>query len=186
MRDAFDDAIMKSRLLVAIGLVVTSTTAASADGYLGLGVGTPPGVNDAMESFSPPSGRSLRGIAGIRFGNVSLEGALNGFGVVFKNQNRTVYQLSGALKLSLPLGSGFEAFGRAGIERTWLNLDDPRNDLMGDGFLVGAGFEYRLNAIVSNASIFVDYNIHHASLAAQDGMLDTTTRILGLGFTVGI
>jgi hypothetical protein len=160
---------------------------AAADTYLGLALGSQPGVNDAMASFSPPSGRSLRGLAGLRFGNVSLEGGLNGFGVIFENQDKTVYQLSAALKLSLPLGNNFEAFGRAGLERTWLNLDDPRNDLMGDGWVAGAGFEYRLNAIVSNASLFADLNVHRVTLEAQDNnKLDTTTRIWSLGFTVGI
>lgn len=74
---------------------------------------------------------------------------------------------------------------RAGPERTWLNLGDDRYNLSGNGFLVGAGFEYRLD-LGSHASIFVDYTIHHATLADTRSTVDETSRIWGLGFTVGI
>lgn len=178
---------MKSALLIATGLIAISGTAASADTYLGVALGTQPGINDELAMTATPVGRSLRGIAGLRFGKVSLEGALNGFDVIpNRNGPTTVYQLSAALKLSLPLGNNFEGFGRVGLERTWLNLSDPVYDLTGDGFLVGGGFEYRLNAIVSNASIFVDYNIHHATLESMANKVDSTIGIWGLGVTVGI
>jgi hypothetical protein len=177
---------MKSALLVASGVMAIST-GASAGGYLGLGLGTQPGINDEMAGAATPIGRSIRGLGGVRFANLSLEGALNGFDVVAKhNGGTTAYQLSGALKLSLPLGNNFEGFGRAGLERTWLNVGDSRFDFVGDGFLVGGGFEYRLNAIISNASIFVDYNVHHTTLENTVGKVDSTTRFWGLGFTVGI
>jgi hypothetical protein len=182
-----EEQVMKRALAAAAGLIAVSTTA-SADGYLGLGLGTQPAINDEVTAFATPVGRSVRGLAGIRFGRVSLEGALNGFDMVtHSNGDTTAYQLSAALKLSFPLGNNFEAFGRVGLERTWLNLHDPNLDLTGDGLLVGGGFEYRLNAIVSNASIFVDYNVHRATLDSQSNTkVDATTRMLGLGFTVGI
>jgi hypothetical protein len=185
MHDAFDRH-MKRALLVASGLLAISVTTASAGGYLGLGLGAQPGVNDELARVAAPIGRSLRGLAGVRFGNVSIEAALNGFGVIAGGGDQNVYQLSGALKLSLPLGNNFEGFGRAGLERTWLNVGDDRYNLTGDGFVVGGGFEYRLNAIVSNASIFVDYNVHHATLSYSTGTVASTPRIWGLGFTVGI
>ena len=139
-----------------------------------------------LQQVAIPTSRSLRGLGGIRFGNVSDEGALNGFGVNANGVDRRVFQLSGALKLSLPLGNDFEGFGRAGIERTWLNVDDERYDLSGNGFQVAAGFEYRLNAVVSNASLFVDYTIHHATLSNMSGEVSETSRIWALGFTIGI
>ena len=179
---------MKRALLVACGVMAISTTA-SAGGYLGLGLGTQPGVNsDLRNNVANPEGRSLRGLGGIRFGNIAVEGALNGFGVVTaQDGDKNVYQLSGAAKLSLPLGNNFEAFGRAGLEHTWLDLGDDRYNLSGNGFLVGGGFEFRLNLAITSASIFVDYNIHHVTLAdARDGKIDATSRIWGLGFTVGL
>jgi hypothetical protein len=176
---------MKTALVLATGILATAAPA-SAGGYLGLALGTQPGVNSEMEATATPSGRSMRVLGGARFGNVSLEGGLNGFGVLTGRGDQNVYQLSAALKLNLPLGNNFEGFGRAGLERTWLNLDDDRYNFTGDGFVVGAGFEYRLNIGISNASIFVDYNIHHATLENTRSKLDETSRIWGLGFTVGI
>jgi hypothetical protein len=176
---------MRTALAVASGLLAISTTA-SADGYLGLGVGTQPAVNDSMAAVGAPSGRSLRGLIGFRFGNVAVEGAVNGFGVATHRGDQTVYQASAALKLSVPFGNNFEGFGRAGLERTWLNLDEDRYNLSGDGFLVSGGFEYRLNAVIANASIFVDYTIHHATLEDSRDKVDATSRVWGLGFTVGI
>jgi hypothetical protein len=176
---------MKRALLVATGLLAISSTA-SAGGYLGLGLGTTPGVNDEMATTATPVGRSLRGLGGIQIGQFAVEGALNGFGVVTNRGDHTVYQASVAAKLNLPLGNHFEGFGRAGLERTWLNLDDDRYNFAGDGFLVGAGFEYRLDLGLHNASIFVDYTVHHASLENTRGKVDETSRIWALGFTVGI
>lgn len=177
---------MKRAMLAAAGLLAMPTTA-SAGGYLGLGLGSQPGVNDEMAAMAAPFGRSLRVLGGLRFGNVSLEGALNGFDVLAnRNGDTTEYQLSGALKLSLPLGNNFEGFGRVGLERTWLDVNDTFYNLTGDGFLVGGGFEYRLNAIISNASIFVDYNVHRVTLESMATKVDATTTVWGLGFTVGI
>src|SRR5262245_17465857 len=104
---------MKRVLLVATGLLSSLTATASAGGYLGRALGTQPSVNDQMATIAVPTGRSLRALAGTRFGNIGLEGALNGFNVISSGAERTVYQLSGALKLSLPLGNNFEVFGRA-------------------------------------------------------------------------
>jgi hypothetical protein len=176
---------MKRALVLATSLMAISTTA-SAGGYLGLGLGTQPGVNDEMATTAPPVGRSLRGLGGWRFGRFSIEGAVNGFGVVANNHgDQTVYQVSVAGKYSLPLGNHFEAFGRAGLERTWLNLGDDRYNFTGNGFQVGAGFEYQLDIGISNASLFVDYTIHHATLEDTRGQVDETSRIWALGFTVG-
>jgi hypothetical protein len=178
---------MKRALVLATGLLAISTTA-SAGGYLGLALGTSPAVNDEMSTTAAPEGRSLRGLGGVRFGNFSIEGALNGFGVLTKNQgDRTVYQLSAAAKLNLPLGNNFEGFGRAGLERTWLDLDDDRYNFTGNGFLIGGGFELRLRDLgLGSASVFVDYTIHHATLEDTRGQVDETARIWALGFTIGI
>jgi hypothetical protein len=177
---------MKTALLVATGCLAISSTA-SADGYLGLALGTEPGINDQfVQDVAAPVGRSVRVLGGARFGNISIEGALNGFSVLTKHVGeQTMYQGSVALKLNLPLGNHFEGFGRVGAERTWLNLQDEGANLAGNGFLVGGGFEYRLDAVLTHASIFVDYNVHHATLDAQRFQKDATTRIWGLGFTVG-
>jgi opacity protein-like surface antigen len=174
------------RVLVALGFLAISTTTASAGGYLGLALGTQPAVNDEFQQTAQPSDRSFRALGGVRFGNVSIEGAVNDFGVITGRGDQSVIQLSAALKLGLPLGNGFEAFGRAGIERTWLNLDDDRYDYTGNGFQLGAGFEYRFSLGVTGASLFVDYTIHHATLENTRIKVDETSRVWGLGFTLAI
>ena len=179
---------MKSALLLATGLLAISSTA-SAGGYLGLALGTQPGVNDEMaKDVGNPSGRSLRALGGIRFdNNFSIEGALNGFGVIAPSRgDQTAYQISVAGKLNLPLGDNFEAFGRLGLERTWLDVGDDRYNWSGNGFLVGGGFAYRLDAVLNHAALFVDYTIDHATVENTRAKRDETARIWGLGFTIGL
>jgi Outer membrane protein beta-barrel domain len=156
--------------IVALGALATS---ASAGTYLGIAVGTEPSVNDTFTAAtaSTPSGRSLRGLVGMRFANLSVEGAVNGFGVTlpaFGAEN--VYQASLSLKLSLPLGNNFEAFGRGGLERTWLTLGDAAYDYTGDGYQLGAGFEFKLDTTLANTT----------------QRFDATSGMWGLGVTIGI
>jgi opacity protein-like surface antigen len=178
---------MKRVLLVVCGVMAVSTTA-SAGGYGGLAVGTQPGVSGEFgDNTATPASKSLRGLGGYRFGNISAEGALNGFTVLTATLGeRSMYQLSAAAKLNLPLDSGFEAFGRAGIEHTWLDLG-PEAEMSGNGFLIGAGVEYRFNLGITTAAVFVDYTIHYAGLRDhRDTEFSATTRMFGLGFTVGL
>src|SRR3954467_6800257 len=100
---------MKTALLVATGVLAGFSATASAGsviGYAGLALGTQPGVNDSFEKFAPPAGRSLRLLGGARFptlapfGVFSAEGALNGFTVLAGGVERTVYQLSAAVKFN--------------------------------------------------------------------------------------
>ena len=69
--------------------------------------------------------------------------------------------------------------------RTWLNVGDDRYNWAGNGFLVGAGFAYRLDAVLNRAAVFVDYTIDHATLENTRDKRDETARTWGLGFTFG-
>lgn len=178
---------MKRALLVATGLIAMSTTTASAGGFLGLAVGTEPAMSADIKALATPSGRSLRALGGFRFGNYSLEGAVNGFGVDTGRGEQRMFQASAAFRLNLPIGNNFEGLGRAGVERTWLNVGDERYDMTGNGFLIGGGFEYRLNAVLANASVFVDYTIHRANLAdARSNEIGATSRVWAIGFAIGL
>jgi opacity protein-like surface antigen len=186
---------MKSAL-VATGVVVAMSISASSafadgergyNGYVGLGLGAEPAVNDDLANNVVPEGRSLRLLGGLRFGNIAFEGALNGFGVAVHGfGDHTIYQLSAAVKLSLPLGNGFEAFGRIGLEHTWLTIEDTVDrSFSGNGLMGGAGFEYRFPAGSTKMSVFVDYTLHHATLSNVQDDLSETSRIWALGVTVG-
>lgn len=178
---------MKRVLMVASGVVMISTATASAGGLVGLSIGTQPGVNQAAEDLAAPSGRSLRVLGGITFGKLAVEVAFNHFGVVVDREDRGVSQLSLAGKYNFPLGNDFEAFGRAGLEQTWLGVDDERYDFSGKGPLLGGGFEYKVKTGVVGGALFVDYTIRHVGLRnSRDDGADMTSRTWSLGFLVDL
>lgn len=177
------------RSLLAVALVAASASAASAGTYLGLGIGTAASPGGDMPMATSDGNRTGRVILGMRFGRLSVEGNGERFGM-FSHTNWQ-YQgtmLAAALKYSLPLGDSFELFGRAGLERTWLNTN-VAPDLAGNGWLLGAGFEYRLNLAATDASVFVDYQHTDTTLVNQTNMKtqqDETIGIWTAGITVSI
>lgn len=182
-------AVMKSACL-AIVIVAASSLPAHA-GYLGLGIGSAPAVNEDRDQLSA-DGRSGKLILGSRWSTVSVEGALGGYSVVRRlDPSRSaeafgdVYQASAALKLNLPLGNGFEAFARVGLAHTWLRGRVDEANASGNGKLFGAGFEYRLSFIAS-ASVFVDYQYNTTRLEGDRMEMDASYRMWSLGATFGL
>lgn len=179
--------VMLSRTRLAALAILSISSTASAGVYAGLGVGTAPVVNGSFDEMADPSGPSTRGMLGFRIWNVSVEGAVNGFGVNTPSAgDHTAYQASAALKLNVPVAGPLEGFGRGGIERTWLSMGNDREDLSGNGFLAGVGFELRLNAILASMSLFADYTLHHATLESMVDKVDATSHIFAVGVTVGM
>src|SRR5262245_24435608 len=118
--------------LVTVILLAASSTAARAGGYLGLGIGTAPAIHADGDRLVE-DGRSARFVAGTRWGNFGVEGAVGGYGVLNANSPSPglnvlgdLYQLSVALREILPLGGGFEAFGKGGVHHTWIDADNER------------------------------------------------------------
>jgi len=178
---------MLSRTRLVACAILSLSSSASAGVYAGLGVGTSPVVNGSFDDMADPSGPSTRGMLGYRLWNVSVEGAVNGFGVNTPSSgDRTAYQASAALKLSVPVAGVLEGFGRGGVERTWLSMGDDRQDLSGNGFLAGVGLELRFNAILASMSVFADYTLHHATLDSMVDEVDVTSHIVAVGVTVGL
>lgn len=179
---------MKSALVAVLVLSASAFTArtASADVYLGLGVGARPAVNDSLASFGDPDSRSLRALGGYRYASFAIEAALDGFRLADnRGRSPTMYQGSIAAKLGLPLGNGFEVFGRVGLERTWFDIDDSTS-WQGDGYLAGGGFEYRFKLATTSTSLFVDYTVHQATLVNARQEADVSSRMWALGFTIGL
>jgi hypothetical protein len=182
------------RACLAVVTLAALTGTASAGTYLGLGIGTSPAFNEQTEKLDAGS-RSGRLLIGTRFGNVAVEGAVGGFGMTIVNNAGLAtdfgdaYQASLALKLNLPLGNNFEAFGRAGVHHTWVSAVNEQNDVAGNGLLIGVGIEYRLNLILGQGSIFIDYQYNRATLEGEgDGArfvgnaaLDSSYRMWTLG-----
>jgi len=175
---------MKRACLVAT-VLLASTQLATAGGYVGLGIGTAPAMNNDGEELSlAADGRSGRLLVGSRWGQISLEGALHKYDALSPGREPfEVYQGSIAGKASFPLGNGFEAFGRLGLARTW--LVSPNLDKEGNGFLLGGGFEYKFNLAPTQLSLFIDYQYNAAKLDGDRGPLDVSSRMWTLGVTLG-
>lgn len=184
------------RAVLAVALVAGSSGAATAGGYVGLGLGTGPALDrsndntvltsDAIES----DGRSARLIGGFRFGQFAVEAALGGFDAAMQLNtgdsyySTRIYQGSLSGKYNHPLGDGFEAYGRLGIQRTSLSLDgDSRFDADGTGLMLGAGIEYRIK--LTGVSVWVDYQYSRASLDGELVKGDLSARMWTIGATLG-
>lgn len=176
-----------SRTALALVLVAASASAASAGTYLGAGIGTAPAVNTDFADMQS-SGRSGRLVAGMRFGRLSVEGSGGRYGLYLAGAPFDSTTLAADVKFSLPLGSNFEAYGKAGLQNTWLSTDAMGyGDTSGGGLLLGAGFEYRLNLVATSASLFVDYQYAHSSFDTDNKTpFDASARMWTLGFTVGL
>lgn len=177
---------MKRACLVAT-VLLASTQLATAGGYVGLGIGTAPAMNNDGESLSlAADGRSGRLLVGSRWGQISLEGALHKYDALSPGREPfEVYQGSVAGKASFPLGNGFEAFGRVGLARTWLVNPIGSFDKEGNGFLLGGGFEYKFNVAPTQLSLFIDYQYNAAKLDGDRGAMDLSSRMWTLGVTLG-
>ena len=173
-------------LLATIATIVTPAASASAGTYIGLGVGTAPNLDGQRVK---PDGRSGRLFAGFRFGQISVEGGATFYGVVTTGAgkgNYTAAELFAAGKYSLPLGSGFEAFGRAGLHRTSISVTPDTSSRSGVGVLIGAGFEYKLNLGIGQGSLFVDYTLNEVNLANTRNSQQENAGIWTLGVSLGL
>lgn len=180
------------RAALALALVGASSTVAAAGGFVGLGLGTGPSLSTSEDNSIASNGRSWRVLGGYRFGRISVEATIGGYDAVMALESggfrypSNVYLGTISGKYSLPLSDGFEAFGRIGLNKSWFAIEgDDRFDASGTGIVLGAGIEYRLNALVAGASIFVDYQYARSEL---DGELVKTNLNAGmwtLGATIG-
>jgi len=173
------------RSLLAVALVAASATAASANTYLGLGIGTDASPSGDLSMQTSDGNRSGRLMLGTRFGHLSIEGAGSRYGLLRGSLPYQGTQLAAALKYSLPLGNNFEVFGRGGVERTWLNPENTAADWAGNGWLLGGGFEYRLDLGVTAASVFVDYEHSDTNLVNQNDMKTEKNETIGV-WTAGV
>lgn len=178
------------RPVLAIALVAGSSAAASAGTYLGLGIGTAPSASSNSQTVEG-NGRSGKLMLGMRFGRLSIEGVASRYGMFMDSYAADDTQLSAALKYSFPLGENFEAFVRGGLQHTSIGCQNPdaamAYDASGNGWLLGGGFEYRLNAVIAGGSVFVDYE--HTSATLQNNNMasfDETAGVWMAGVTLSL
>lgn len=176
------------RALFVMSTLAGSTGVSQAGGYLGVGIGPTTAITEDAQPYSTPQGRSGRVLAGLRFGNLAVEGGLSGVGTATPHGDELLLTAWAAGKLSIPLGSGFEVFGRVGGHHTTTEIGNVEPfEISGNGLLAGAGFEYSLNLIATKASLFVDYTLAEATLTGDNNAeLDVTLRTWTLGITFGL
>lgn len=173
-----------SRTALALVLVAASASSAFAGGFVGLGIGT--GAATSGDFDIDEDGRSGRLMLGYRFGRISVEGMGTRYDMVTPDAHEwsgTTLAIAG--RYNFPLGEGFEVFGRLGLQRTNLTDDEYGNENAGNGFLVGAGAEFRIPTQAVGLSVFVDYSIIRSSMSNETySDLGLTSRIWTLGATL--
>ncbi len=180
------------RAALALTLVAASGAVANAGVYLGVGIGTAADTNASSPTNEmialQGNGRSWRLLAGYRFGRFAIEASGEQLPLILNSAGYGDTQLALQAKYSFPLGNNFELFGRGGVQRTYLNTSaQGALNASGNGWLLGAGIEYRLNAVLAGGSIFVDYE--HAETSVQNDQpdkYDTKIGMLMLGVTLSL
>ena len=179
--------------LLAAALLIASTSVASAGIYGGLSVGPDGAVQDDQFDLTS-GGRAIRLLGGYRLGRLSAEASVTGNTFTDREGGSVDHrQIALVGKYNFPLGSNFELFGRAGIQRTWITLGDrvPESyDVSGNGVIFGPGVEYVLKFVAASATIRLDYTIGYAKpsgpIFEDQGGVSFTTGQWMLGFTVGM
>jgi hypothetical protein len=183
--------------LAAIAVIAASAGAAHAGGYVAIGAGGDADLHGDLENHFTTEGASAGRLAiGQRFGPLAVEAVLFGTdlhgasGMTGPGNDYSTMSLGVDLKYHIPLVGGLEAYGRAGLNKTWV-VDgfDTTMDLgySGRGYNLGAGLQYgfRLLPLVE-AAIWADYNhqvmtLHEQGRASLEGGADMLTLGVSLG-----
>ncbi len=177
----------KLGLAIAFGLVAGSATVASAGGYVGLGIGTP--VATSGDTQLQENGRSGRLQLGFSFGRLAVEGLIGRADLAGPSLEPVTFTSLGvAGKYNIALQDSFEVFGRLGWQHTILDSNAPQGSYNGDGVLVGAGVEYKVNLGLAGGSVFLDYTVERADLtnANDPTRFGMTARMFTIGATLSI
>jgi len=169
---------------LAFGLCLPA--AAHAGTYVGVGLGTSARTDGDFARFGTNGKHSGRIVLGERIGQVSVEAQLNDIGLIYRGVDANATSLGAVGALHLPLVSKLEGYVRFGLERTWLRGDSTVPDATGDGWTGGLGLEYRIDAVLANGSVWVDYTRHATKLTANSFAYDGTANAWTVGITVGI
>lgn len=179
------------RTLLAAALLIASTGVASAGVYGGLSVGPDGAVQDDVFDLTS-GGRAVRLLGGYRLGPLSAEASVTG-NTFIDPDGRDVDHRQLALlgKYNFPLGSNFELFGRAGLQRTWLTRGAGLEsyDVSGTGILLGPGIDYVIKLVAASVTIRLDYTLSYAKPSNEDTFPQGVSFTSGqwmLGFTVGM
>jgi hypothetical protein len=178
------------RLCVVAAVIAASTSVASAGTYLGAGIGTSASLGGDHGRYAP-DGRSGRLIVGFGFGRIGVEANATRYGLENAGVSWDATTVAAALRVAFPIGYNFELFGRGGVERTWLTTGGNAPEPSGNGWLLGAGVDYKVNLGITGGAIFIDYTHNDTGFSftdahAQRATFDQTAGMWTLGLTLSI
>ena len=178
-----------------LATMLAGLSAAHADGYVSLGVGTRAALSGELGSQFQSEGVSAGRLAlGYRSGNLAIEAVAfgNGLGPMTGNADMATASLGVDLKYHLHLVLGIEGYGRAGLHRTWLAQSGEAESLMtgyqGNGHVFGGGVQYAFEQLpVAGAAVWADYSRQAFDLSNEvqqtmSGTADVITVGVSLGF----
>ena len=182
--------------LTALLLGCISASSAEANGYVGVGIGSDTRLGgDLDRHFSTDDDSSSRRILiGQRFGFLALEASLfgselTGDSALVGNDDYSTISLGVDLKFHMGLIAGLEAYGKLGLNRTWLSGPAAREDwdYSGRGNALGVGLQYTFDLPLAAISLWADYTVQRTELRdgerqPLDGELAMTNLGISLGF----
>lgn len=179
---------------LAAALLLASATA-RADGYIGAGVGSDSALHGGLGAHFDTGDEASAGrlLIGQRMGIVALEASLFGTDLHGVSQaagphDYSTISLGVDLKVYLPLLLGLEAYGRAGLNKTWLDAPAERQQWSyeGRGHALGGGLQYTIGLPLADIGLWLDYTRQETDLrdgnrAPLDGRVDMLTLGVSLG-----
>jgi hypothetical protein len=161
--------------------------------YVAAGVGASPDLGGDFDGVLSGDGHSSGRVGiGHSLGPASLEAGIAGFGVTAtaptgESANGTAISAQLAARLQLPVAFGLDAFGRGGIDRTWIGPTPSAEDrLVGRGYVIGAGLEYGIDLPLASAGVWVEYDRQWITVPTDYMTFEGTADTLLAGLRVGI
>jgi hypothetical protein len=178
-----------------LATMLAGLSAAHADGYVSLGVGSRAAMNGDLGSRFQSEGLSAGRLAlGYRSDNLAIEAVAfgNGLGDMTGSADMATASLGLDLKYHLHIALGIEGYGRAGLHRTWLAQSGSADSLMsgyqGNGHVLGGGLQYGFELLpVVEAAVWADYSrqAFHLTDEAQQSMSGTAD-VITVGLSIGL
>lgn len=187
-----------NHLAAALALVAIAGfgSAAHAGGYVSAGIGADAGLSGevAQHFTTDQNGSSGRVALGQRLGRFAIEVNLYGSdlqGITGLTGQQSYSSMTAGVnaRYYVPLTGHLEAYGKAGLDKTWFvgNADKPATSYSGRGYDLGAGLQYTIHGLLlGELALWVDYT--HQSFTLHDDVkrdLGGGAQLLSVGVSVG-
>jgi hypothetical protein len=180
---------------ILLAAMLSGLSAAHADGYVSLGVGSRAALSGELGSQFQSQGISAGRLAlGYRSDSLAIEAVAfgNGLGAMTSTADMATASLGVDLKYHLHIVLGIEGYARAGLHRTWLAQSGQAESLMagyqGNGHVLGGGLQYGFELLpVVEAAVWADYSRQAFELTneAQQSMSGTAD-VITVGVSIGL